>query len=815
MENNKNGYPEFSQPFFPDDDTIDFKRYLSLFLSNWYWFAAFLFITFTISYGINRYSEEEFNVSSSLLIKDETQGGFTGMDPIFPGTEAYKNQQNLKNEMGILKSFDLNKEVIDSLPEFHTVYVHIGRRGIAETRQYKTTDFIIVSDSLRHLCYYTHLYIKIESDSTFTISIKELETFGGLKNFGDTIMYKGCSFTIVPRDPSKFRYDESSSNKYFFYFADPADLANEYRSKLQVSPIDEEATLVILSINGKVAQQEIDYLNMLMKVYIGRGLDDKNQRAELTIGFINEQLSSIHDSLRVAEDSLEQFRLKNRLVDIGSEGALIKSRLEKYETERTSLRLQEKYFTYLLGYLGSKVSDGDIIAPSVMGINDPVLERLITELSSVQQQKAQLGLNLAREQPASGLMDEKIARAKEALRENINSSLKSIDLSLADVIARISEVNSQLSELPATETDLIRIQRKFDLNNTVYTYLLEKRAEAGIARASNVSDNKAIDDAGLHSVVTVKPRKARNDMIALIMGVLLPVIAIFLIDYLNNKVIDKKDIERYTNVPILGFISHNEFKNETPVISNPSSTLSESFRSVRTALKFYTAEHVTPVIAISSTVSSEGKTFISVNLAAITAMLGKRVIVIGLDLRKPRIHKMLEVTNEIGMSNYLSGNAGFDEIIQETSVPGLFYAPAGPVPPNPAELIESDRMKQFVEEAKSKFDFVFIDTPPVAIVTDALLLSAITDINVFVVRQRYSSKSTLGLVQELYAHKKLKNMAIVINDISLSGYYGYGLRYGYTMKYGGYTYGYNFYGDYVYGKYGYKKESEGYYTEDR
>ncbi|MBE0674273.1 MAG: CpsD/CapB family tyrosine-protein kinase, partial [Bacteroidales bacterium] len=235
---------------------------------------------------------------------------------------------------------------------------------------------------------------------------------------------------------------------------------------------------------------------------------------------------------------------------------------------------------------------------------------------------------------------------------------------------------------------------------------------------------------------------------------------------------------------------------------------------VRTALKFYTGEATTPVVAISSTVSAEGKTFISVNLAVITAMLGKKVLIVGLDLRKPKIHKLLEVDNVQGMSNYLSGNLGFEDVLQATSVENLWYAPSGPIPPNPAELIESPRMNEFLLEARKKFDYVFIDTPPVAIVTDALLVSPYVDVNIFVVRQRYTSKNTLSLIQEFYENKKLNNLAIIINDISLSGYYGYGLRYGYSIRYGGYSYGYSFYGDYVYGKYGYGKESRSYYKQD-
>jgi capsular exopolysaccharide synthesis family protein len=297
------------------------------------------------------------------------------------------------------------------------------------------------------------------------------------------------------------------------------------------------------------------------------------------------------------------------------------------------------------------------------------------------------------------------------------------------------------------------------------------------------------------------------------MGFILPMTLIALIDFFNDRVIDKRDIERKTKVPVIGFISHSESKNEIAVVEKPGSSLAESFRSVRTAIKYYIKENEVGVIAVSSTVSSEGKTFISINLAAIIAMLGKKVLLIGLDLRKPRINKVFDYNDSPGMSTYLSGNCDYKEIIKETQIKNLFYAPSGAIPPNPAELIETELMKKFMARAKKEFDIIIIDTPPVAIVTDTLLLAPYVDINLFIVRQRYTSRNTLEMIDQLNNHGELKNMAIIINDISLSGYYGYGMRYGYTHGYG-YSYGYNYYGSNYYGKYGYSDKSKGYYIED-
>jgi len=368
-----------------------------------------------------------------------------------------------------------------------------------------------------------------------------------------------------------------------------------------------------------------------------------------------------------------------------------------------------------------------------------------------------------------------------------------------------------MKKLPATEREYINIQREFDLNNTVYTYLLEKRAEAGIARASAVSSNRIIDRAEVFNSYRIKPKPKQNLIKAVALGFFIPVLLIFLIDFLNNKIIDKKDVEKSTQAPILGCINHNTYKSELPVNEKPGSTMAESFRSIRSNLKYFLKDNENAVIAVSSTISGEGKTFISVNLANVLAILGKKVLVVGLDLRKPRIHKMLDIENNKGLSTYLSGIDKYNEIIQKTAIENLYYTPAGPIPPNPAELIESQKMKEFFDKARKEFDYIIIDTPPIAVVTDALLIASLTDMYLLVVRQRYTSKNTLGLIQELYRNKTLKNIGIVINDISVSGYYGYGLRYGYSGGYG-YNYGYNYYN--YYGKYGYTDISKEYYTND-
>lgn len=805
------GEPKFDTRF--EDDSIDIRRYISLFLSNWYWFAIALFISISIAYGINRWSEEIYTVSSTLLIKDDQYGGGTSdLANIFPGANAFQNEQNLKNEIGILRSFSLNYRVMQALPEFHIVTVEVGKRGVVESRIYNNIPFKVVYDSIEHQRIGIPVSIKILSSENFKLEIDGDTKLSKSITFGDSFDEAGFNFSIIKNDDI-FKFDPEASNKYYFYFVSPVTLANQYRHKLNIYPIEEDATLVTMSVSGAVPAQEADYLNKLMDIYLLQGLEVKNQTAEKTIEFIDEQIGTITDSLRKAENNLENFRLSNRLIDISTEGISIQNRLENFENERSELSLQRKYYDYLQGYINSRNETGDIVSPGAMGVTNAPLDRMVAELAAFQQQKDKLKVNISDNLPAVTLIDNGIRDIKALIAENITSSMHSLDNVINDVDRRISSVESELNKLPGTERKLINIQRKFDLNNTVYNYLLEKKAEAGIARASNVSDNRIIDHALHNNSSLVSPKSKKNYAMGLTLGLLIPAILILLLDYINNKIIDKKDIERVTKTPVIGFIGHNSLQTEIPVNEKPGSTLAESFRSVRTNLKYFIKEVQNPVISVSSTISSEGKTFVSVNLAAIIASNFKKVLLIGLDLRKPRIHKIFELENDSGISTFLIGQEKYENIILKTGVENLWYTPSGPVPPNPAELIDSPAMNEFIQKAKKQFDYIIIDTPPVALVTDALLVARLTDLYVFIVRQRFTSKNTIELIEELYRNENIKNIAIAINDISLTGYYGNGLRYGYSAGYG-YSYGYNYYGDYTNLKYGYSDEGKGYYPDE-
>lgn len=771
----------------PPSDDIDLMRYITLFISNWLWIAGSLFIALGTAYVVNRYVQRVYKVQSTMLIKEEqTSSVVANMDQIFAG-DIYNPYPNLNDEVAILTSYTLNKRVIEELPEHHIAYLPVARHGIPWQRTYKNSPFILrkLENTQPSGKVAT---IRITGPDSYRVEVRSERKSKGSGEIedhefkiGEPYTFNGFNFVLVLRDSTK---PLNAGQRWHVWFESTDALVSRYRASLTVEPVEDYARVFTLSFDGYSPRQGADYLNALMEMYILQGKEWKSRAADSTISFIETQLNLISDSLSKAESSMENFRLNNRFVDLTLEGKLVLERLEKYEGEKNQIEMQIQYFGYLLDYINSREESEGIVSPSVIGVTDPVLVRLVDEFYALRQLKKQMTFTVNENQPQVQLIDQRLEEAGLALQENVNSAITQLRLSVSNVNQRISDVEKELSRLPGTERKLITIQRKFDLNNSVYTYLLERRAEAGIAKASQITDNRIIDKAVWQNSAMVKPKEMKNYLTALLLGLLIPMALIVIFDLINNKIIGKHDIERLTHAPIIGYISHSDYHVEDPVAQKPGSTLAESFRAVRTSLSFYTGQTKCPVIVISSPISGEGKTFVSVNLATIISMMNKKVLIIGLDLRKPRVHAILKAGNGHGMSEYLSGAAEFEEVIVSTEIENLWFAPSGPVPPNPAELIGSVRMVEFLARARGEYDTIIIDTPPVGIVTDALLLSQQANVNLFVVRQRYTTRGSVQLLDEIYRKGEMTNVAIVVNDISTTGYYGYGLRYGYSLGYG-------------------------------
>jgi len=502
---------------------------------------------------------------------------------------------------------------------------------------------------------------------------------------------------------------------------------------------------------------------------------------------------------------LQNFRTGKGIIDISSEGKVLMERLEKLYTEKNMLLLQNEYFKYLDNYLNTKKDLKGLISPVTIGIEETSITNIVAQLNQLTLERDALLLSVKTDNIQITKLDQGIGSLRELLFDKISSMRELSQIRIKEIDSRINQQEGLLRKLPVTEREMVNMERKYNIQEKFYTYLMEKRIEAGVVKASNVSSNRVIDLARSEMSAIIKPNKNLNHIIGFMIGLLIPLFLIILFDQLNNTIKDPSQISHKTRVPMLGTIGNNPYDSNLPVNDKPKSSFAESFRALRTNLDFMLGEGSNRVVLVSSTISGEGKSFVASNLAISLAMLGKKTALLGLDLRKPKVHSLFEVDNSKGLSTMFIGRDTWQNIAIKTNIPNLTVLPAGPIPPNPAELVASEKLEALVAELKEHFDYIVIDSPPIAVVTDAMLISRVCDTTLFVLRHRYSSRNVLGLVEELSRTKAIKNMALVLNDFKKPRGYGYGYSYGY-----GYRYGYNY--NYGYGSnYGY---GQGYYTDD-
>jgi len=794
MESPNNSYPPFPE------ETLDLKRYFFLFLSKWYWIAICVFAGLFVAYLMNRYSEQVYSVKASLLVgnADGRKVG-QGVQNLMREMNIMQDRKRIENEIGILQSYTLARTAIEELPDFNITYVNVGRRGIAESKMYNRSNFVVHVDTTENNAAGYPVNINIISAKEYELDFDDGAGTQRMR-FGEKYHDHRFAFTITLREPDNFELSRQS-NKYYFIINDAHSQAIAYMKKIAIELNDKQGSLLTLSTSGYVAQQEADFLNKLMEVYIRLDLQEKSLTAENTIDFVEGQLRGISDSLRKAELLLQNFRTGKGIIDLSTEGRTLLERLEALYTEKNALRLQLEYFEYLENYLKTKKDLKGLVAPATIGLDDASIAAIVSDLNQLTMERDGLLMTLRPDNTRVLALDQNINSLIELLFEKLEGMRKVNGIRIRELDRRVAEQEQQLRLLPVTERELVNMERMFNIHEKFYTYLMEKRIEAGIAKASSVSDNRIIDEARADMATIIKPNRRMNYIMGFIIGLIIPVGLILLFDQLNNSIQDPATISKKTRTPMLGTIGHNPYESFLPVYDKPKSSFTESFRALRTNLDFMRCESKCKAILVSSTISGEGKSFVVSNLAVSMAMLGKKTLILGLDLRKPKVHSMFGIDNAKGISTYLIGRDSLESVIVPTNIPNLSIIPSGPIPPNPAELSASHRLEEMVAELRNNYDMIVIDSPPVAVVTDAVLISRTCDTTLFVVRHRFTSVNALDLVDDLTKNKTIANLAIVLNDFKKPKGYGYGYSYGY-----GYAYNYG----YSYGQ----QYGQGYYTDD-
>lgn len=785
---------EQEQPQAQAGFTLDFKRVISRAIRFWYVVVFSLGIALVTAVYQTRYSEKVFPVSASIMIRETQETG---------GAELlYKNAlidpyRNYLNEPYIIRSYPLIEEVVRKL-NFNVSFFREGYFMTTEAYDYmpvkaswcnpeevKTGQFIFV--------------LKDESHFSLSRFSNSPSTDAATFQLNDSIQFEEfdlCIKRIEGRNMKPYM-----GVPFLLNIQNPRAVAGGYVSRLKVDWAEVGSGVLNLSLTGTNPEKDIDFINGLVAAYQDRDLKNKNEAAVRTIEFIQDQLIGIKDSLRFVEFQLERFGNSGRVKDMSLSAQRLLEKAEVFEIQRSELLIRQNYFQYLDEYLKKGNDNLDlVILPSSVGLSDPVINSLLTKMVDLQ---LEIKLYINTERGKNPLVTEKINRINE-IKENVLESIKTLrstdKIKMDFLNKQIKEIEKQSALLPASERQLISVQRNYALLENLYVFLMQKLSEAGISKAANSSDVIGINPPMKGGQLSPKPM--RNYSIAALLGLVIPFALFVFFEIINNKVQSKEDIDKMSSIPFIGGVGHKASGNNLTVNERPKSGVAESFRALRSNLNYFTGNKTKQVFMVSSSISGEGKTFTTINLATVFALSGKRTLIVGADMRRPKIFEDFRRNNEVGLSTFLSGLSEFERVIQDTDIDNLFLVSGGPVPPNPSELLLTDRFELFVKRALEKFDFVIIDTPPLALVTDAFVISKFVDHTVFVLRQNYSPKEFVRSIDEYYRSGKLKNMSILLNDIYKSGL-GYGYGQGYAYHYG-YSYGY-----------GYKSKGGSYYEDDK
>ena len=738
----------------------------SLIMKNWYYFVLAITVSLVLAHFYIGHTMPVFRSTATILIKETGSTTTTGNDEILQGLGLPGGMRNLENQMMILTSRELTQRALEDLPFEVEYYVKTLRNQIP---LYPDTPIKIVLDDEISLPRDIEFSVKTIDNKGYIIESKA-DNYVFLKQalFGDTVKTSSGSFRIDLKDDQWFL--QSGRQEIFFIIYSSSALASYFNNRLNVELLSRGGSLISISVEGTNRNKDVDFLNKLAEVFQAISLDKKNTEALRRIQFIDNQLVGISDSLSTTENKLQQFRSNNMVMDLSAQGQAIIAQVTLLENEKARLNLEANYYDYLADYLAKDVSKEVPIVPITMGITDPGLTRLVEELAGLQQQMLNTGggdMN-----PIQNLAAQKVKNTKAALLETLNGLRRANSLARSENEEQLTKVNKQASDLPYTERQLLGIERKFKLNNELYTFLLETRANQQMQKASNVADCEVVDHADVHFSMVVSPNPVLINFAALMAGAGTPFIIIFLI-FLFNKKIKEEDIIKMTDMPVVGNVPHGLEKSNNVVFDYPNTPLAESFRLLRSRIQFFTKDTVSPVILITSSMPGDGKTFTSLNLASVYSMLGKRTVLIGFDLRKPKIHNYFGLNNETGVSTWLIGRDKLEDIIQSTKFENLDIITSGPVPPNPSELIALEKTGELMKELKEKYDYIIIDTSPIGLVSDTFNLAAHADTCLLVVRPGKTLRDMLDLTIKEINESSIKSVSMVINDIPTDSKYSY------------------------------------------
>lgn len=794
MENFKNF--DFENSSLP---TIDFRVIFYKLLAGWKWILLSVLLALGIAYYINVRKKFIYSMDTKLSVKDEQNPFFTSnMNLTFNWGGA---SDKVETMITTLKSRTHNEDVVADL----SYYIqYLKKEKYYFTDIYGQNPFIIEIDKKNYQVLNYPIRIEVLDDTRLKVSVDFESTALAMINYydftknqlviKDEIHYEkiisygeNVDFPFMHFKINKNIDSPNNQGVYYFKFLDFNSVVARFKN-IKVKQISKSSSILSLSLTGENKAKLAQYLNRTVTILKQNQLRKKNLFAANTIAFIDNELTGVTDSLKQAEKQLETFRAKNQIFDLSSEGGKIYEDMSTFQSERMIIDRKIAYYNLLDTYLKDK-NFTRISSPSAVGIDEPNIINGVSELVALAVQKEHLSQSLRTDNPIIKELDGKIKAREQVIKENIRSGKALLESDKAAINKRIGQLQYKYKKLPKAEQQLSNMKRVYDLSEASYNMLLEKRSQAGIAMAANVSDVTVIDNAKDVGQGPIAPNKRLNYIIALALGLILPILILILFALFDNNINTIDELKHETTIPFLGVVGTNQTKDDLVVFNKPRSGTAESFRAIRSSLQFFyksIANDNANKVLVTSSVSGEGKTFVAKNIATVFALSGKKVVLLGLDLRKPRIHDGFDIDDQLGAVNYFIGDKTLEEIIQKTKITNLDVIASGPIPPNPSELLLGDELKTLIEALELEYDYIIIDTPPFGLVSDTFEIANYVDASVYVARQGYTKKGMLDLINDKYKKGEIKHISILFNDVKSGKGYGYGYGYGYGSYSNGY-----------------------------
>ena len=788
-----------------DEEKINYQELLFRYIIHWPWFVASVLVCLIGAWVYLHFQTPVYQVSASIMIKDDKKGGgSTDLENLGIGG-VITSTQSIDNEIEVLRSKTILKEVVNNLELYITYY---DEDEFPEKELYQTSPVIVnlTAQEADKLPGSALLAMKLSPEGVLDVNLKV-----GLNEYNQRFEKLPA---VLPTDAGTFGFalkDSLSGGQMEGYKGErhiravvsrPFEVAKGYQGALSIAPTSRTTSVAVVSLMNTNIQRARDFINKLMEMYNRNTNNDKNEVAEKTREFINERIKIIDEELGSTEDKLEAFKRNAGLTDISSDAQLAVSGNAEYEKKRVDNGTQINLVRDLIKYINNPLNEYELL-PGNIGLSDAGLTTQIGRYNELIIERKRLLRTSTESNPMIVNLDTSIRAMKSNVQAAINGTLQGLLIVKADLEREAGRFSRRISDAPGQERQYVSIARQQEIKAGLYLMLLQKREENAITLAATANNAKIIDE----PVATGGPLSPKPNMIymiALVLGVGMPVGVIFLIGLTKFKIEGRGDVEKLTRLPIVGDVPlTNEKAGSIAVFENQNTLMSETFRHIRTNLQFM-LENDQKVILVTSTVSGEGKSFISSNLAISLSLLGKRVVIVGLDIRKPGLNKIFNIPRkEQGITQYLSNpEKNLMDFVQPSDVSkNLYILPGGIVPPNPTELLARDGLDKAIETLKKNFDYVILDTAPAGMVTDTLLVGRVADLSVYVCRADYSRKAEFTLINELAADNKLPNICTIINGLDLKKkkygyyygygkygkYYGYGKRYGYGYGYGEHT----------------------------